>query len=186
MGFEKGKIVMGIFNLFRKTKAMNQTQPVSAENVNTDTVSETKPKTNVIRGSFSNIDAEYQVIGSIISELENLEFHLTGINTSGENSGHDWTVAYKKIYLSFDEFSKYAKTDYQEACSKQDASSPHLDWDSTSFLLTNRLSIRLYTLNDGTPEHNIYRAGWAVFIPEDMTDDDELFQKAQDVLRRYE
>ena len=79
---------------------MNQTQPVSAENANTDTVSEAKPKTNVIRGSFSNIDAEYQVIGNIISELANLGFHLVGINTSGENSGHDWTVAYKKaIYL---------------------------------------------------------------------------------------
>ena len=177
---------MGIFNLFRKTKAMNQTQPVSAENVNTDTVSETKPKTNVIRGSFSNIDAEYQVIGNIISELANLGFHLVGINTSGENSGHDWTVAYKKSYLSFDEFSKHAKSDYQEACSKQAPGSPHLDWDSTSFLLTNRLSIRLYALNDGTPGHTVYRAGWAVVIPEDMTDDDELFQKTQDVLRRYE
>lgn len=177
---------MGIFDLFRKKKAANRIQSCSAENVNTDTVSETKPKNNGIRGSFSNIDAEYQVIGNIISELANLGFLLVGISTSGENSGHDWTVAYEKSYLSFDEFSKHAKTDYQEACSNQDPSSPHLDWDSTSFLLTNRLSIRLYALNDGTPEHNIYRAGWAIHIPEDMTDDDALFQKTQDVLKRYE
>lgn len=177
---------MGIFSLFRKKKAMNRKQPSFAKNVNTDTISETKQKNVVIRGSFSNIDAEYQVLGNIISELENLGFHMAGINTSGENSGHDWTVAYKKSYLSFDEFSKYAKTDYQEACSKQNSGSPHLDWDSTSFLLTNRLSIRLYTLNSAATEHNIYRAGWAIFLPEDMTDSDELFQKTQNVLRKYE
>ena len=176
---------MSIFNFFKK-KTTNKTYPCSVETVNADIIPESKPKYNIIRGSFSNIDSEYQVIGSIISELANLGFHLAGVNTSGENSGHDWTVAYKKSYLSFDEFSKHAKTDYQEACSKQDPGSPHLDWDSTSFLLTNRLSIRLYTLNDGTPERNIYRAGWAIFIPEDMTDDDELFRKTQDVLRRYE
>ena len=171
---------MDLFRLFRKKK------PDCAETGNAGTVSEAKPKNEVVRGSFSNVDAAYQVIGNILSDLEQLGFHLAGIRTSGETSGHDWTEAYDKSYSTFAEFSGRAKTDYQQACAQQAAGAPALDWDATYFLLNNRLTIRLYALNSWMPEHRIYRAGWAVYIPEDMTAEDALAQKTLDVLRKYE
>ena len=182
----KAEAIMGIFT-FKKKKTTNKTYPCSAENVNADIIPESKPKYSIMRGSFSNIDSEYQVIGSVISALERTGFLLSGIQTSGEDSGHDWTVAYRKSYSSFEAFCANAMADYREACSNQQSGSPHLDWDSTSFSLTNQLLfVRLYALNDSTPRHEIYRAGWALHIPEDMADDDALIKNALDILKEYE
>ena len=142
---------------------------------------------SIIQGSFSNIDSEYQVIGSIISALERTGFLLSGIHTSGENSCHDWTVAYRKSYSSFEVFCANAKADYREACSNQQNGSPHLDWDSTNFSLTNQqLYVLLYTLNDGTPRNEIYQAGWALHIPEDTADDVTLIKNTLDILKGNE
>ncbi len=177
---------MGIFAFFKK-KMANKARPCSMENTDTDIVSESKPKYRIVRGGFSNVDSGYRAIGNIISELERAGFLLTGINTSGEDSGHDWTVAYRKSYSSFEEFCVNAVTDYQEACSARPSGSPQLDWDSTGFSLTNqRLFVRLFALNCGTPVHRIYRAGWALRIPEDMDDDDALIKGTLNILRKYE
>ena len=64
----KAEAIMGIFT-FKKKKTTNKTYPCSAENENADIIPESKPKYSIMRGSFSNIDSEYQVIGSVISAL---------------------------------------------------------------------------------------------------------------------
>ena len=176
---------MGIFDLFGKKKALKRKHPACTEPGNADAPSVTEAKTILLRGSFSNMDPEYQGIGNVIAELTNMGFHLTGISTSGEDSGHDWTVAYRRSYGSFEEFTRCARSDYQEVCEKRETGSPHPDWDSTSFLLTNRFSVRLFALNDGTPSHKVYRAGWSIHIPEELAED-ELLRKTEALLRSYE
>ena len=177
---------MGIFDHFQIRKTTKQAGPTCSKEGKNDSVPKPIPDIQLIRGSISNLDTEYQVIGKIISELENLGFHQIGVSTSGETSGHDWTVAYKSSYNSFDDFLRNAKNDYFAACSKQEAGSPSLDWDSTTFQLSGPIAIRLYALNDGTSEHKIYQAGWSIRIPKDVTGNNELLEKTQDVLRKYQ
>ena len=182
----KGRIAMGMFEFFRK-KAANKARSCSAETVSAEAVPANKPAYSTMRGGFSGVDSEYRAIGSVISELEQAGFLLNGINTSGEDSGHDWTVAYRKSYSSFEAFCAKAMTDYQEACLAQPSGSPQLDWDSTGFTLTNqRLFVRLFALNSGAPDHKIDRAGWALRVPEDMDAEDALIVRTLDILKKYE
>lgn len=175
---------MKIVDFFRKKKNMKQSPSASAEKTNSIAVTKAAPMYSIMRGTFSNSYADYETIREIISKLEKLGFNQAGIKTSGEDSGHDWTAAYRKSYASFDDFSEHARKDYQEACAKQEAGSPHLDWDSTRFMLINQWPVYLFAHNDRTGI--IYKTGWAIHVPENIAADDEFLQATLNVLKKYE
>lgn len=143
--------------------------------------------TRFIRGNISNSSKEsaYEVIGRILSELQQIGFVLKTISTTGETSIHDWTFAFRHQYASFDAFLAQADADYRiESRTKTGGPSP--DWDFTSFELFQSFSINLFTHNNGMFPPRPYKATWCMTVPDSLPDNDELLQNTLSLLRQYE